>query len=336
MAPAGRQCCRRNPPRTGRLSITLTALDRLVRDRIATEGRIAYDEVVELALYHPEHGFYSRGGRAGRRGDFITSPEVGPLFGVLVAEAIDRDWDRCDQPDRFTVVDAGAGPGTLARAVLSAAPRCIDALEYVAVERSALQREQHPVGVLSIAEFPSEPLTGVVIANELLDNLRFGPGCSIGVEDDRLVELGSGGSRVIQQPGAIEWLSLVLGVLQRGRVIVIDYCREQSSDVEIRTYAAHGRGRDPLVALGTQDITVDVDLQQLQSATRPADVISTQPDWLDDLGLAALVEEGRAAWHEGAAVGDLDSLRARSRIREAEALTDPTGLGSFTVAQWIA
>ena len=60
---------------------------------------------------------------AGRRGDFLTSPEVGPLFGAVIARATStRVWDRLDRPDPFTVVDAGAGPGTLARAVLAAAP----------------------------------------------------------------------------------------------------------------------------------------------------------------------------------------------------------------------
>ena len=62
-------------------------------------------------------------GRAGRRGDFITSPEVGPLFGAVVARALDAWWAEAGEPDVFTVVEAGAGPGTLARSVLAAAPR---------------------------------------------------------------------------------------------------------------------------------------------------------------------------------------------------------------------
>ena len=52
------------------------------------------------------------GGSAGRRGDFLTSPEVGPLFGAVLARYLDAVWERLDRPDPFTVVDAGAGPGT--------------------------------------------------------------------------------------------------------------------------------------------------------------------------------------------------------------------------------
>ena len=103
---------------------------------------------LDVALYDVDHGFYRSGGQAGRRGDFLTSPEVGPLFGHVVARALDAEWDRLGHPDPFTVVDAGAGPGTLARAVLAARPRCAEAMEYVAVESSAAQRESHPDGCL--------------------------------------------------------------------------------------------------------------------------------------------------------------------------------------------
>ena len=48
-----------------------------------------FAEVMEQALYDPESGFYATSGVAGRRGDFITSPEVGPLFGAVVARALD-------------------------------------------------------------------------------------------------------------------------------------------------------------------------------------------------------------------------------------------------------
>ena len=76
-------------------------------------------------------------GPAGRRGDFITSPEVGPLFGAVVARALDTWWREVGEPDPFVVVEAGAGPGTLCRTVLAASPACAPALRYVLVERSA-------------------------------------------------------------------------------------------------------------------------------------------------------------------------------------------------------
>ena len=98
----------------------MTALEA-VRDARAAHGRsLRFDEYLQLVLYG-EHGFYSTSGSAGRRGDFITSPEVGPLFGAVMARWIDAEHERRGHPDDFPVVECGAGPGTLARSILVAA-----------------------------------------------------------------------------------------------------------------------------------------------------------------------------------------------------------------------
>ncbi|MTA94022.1 MAG: class I SAM-dependent methyltransferase, partial [Actinobacteria bacterium] len=88
---------------------------------------------MNIALYG-ESGFYATTGRAGRRGDFITSAEVGPLFGAVLARAVDNVWNTLGQPDNFHIVEVGAGPGTLARSILAAQPKCLSQGEYIAVE----------------------------------------------------------------------------------------------------------------------------------------------------------------------------------------------------------
>src|SRR4051794_7925818 len=160
---------------------------------------------MEAALYDAEHGFYASRGAAGRRGDFLTSPEVGPLFGAVVARALDRWWREQGEPDPFVVIEAGAGVGTLAVSVLAAEPACTSALRYVLVERSqALRARQGEFLVLEDPALafapdraededgdvrPPEVATGpivvsldslprlhgrsIVVANELLDNLPF-------------------------------------------------------------------------------------------------------------------------------------------------------------------
>jgi NADH dehydrogenase [ubiquinone] 1 alpha subcomplex assembly factor 7 len=173
---------------------------------IHREGPITFDHFMEIALYG-DGGFFAAGRGAGRAGrDFVTSPEVGPLFGVCVARALDRLWRALDEPDPFLVIEAGAGNGRLAREVLRAGPECLRALRYVLVERSAeLRAEQRTRLALEPADEAlgpfvqrgSEdqpepaPLAGpvftalealpalaandaVVLANELLDNLPFG------------------------------------------------------------------------------------------------------------------------------------------------------------------
>lgn len=321
-----------------------------------------FDEYVERALYDPERGFYATGGRAGRRGDFLTSPEVGPLFGAVLAGALDTWWDDLGRPDPFTVVDAGAGPGTLARTVRLAAPACAAALRYVTVERSVSQRAHQPDDVVRLADLPGDPFTGVILANELLDNLPFRlceradtGWCEVHVEDGTEV-LGavttdppaaligldaSPGSRVPVQEAAARWLHDALGILERGRVVVIDYADTTESmagrpqEEWLRTYRAHERGGSPLDQPGTQDITVEVAVDQL-AAVRAPDLDRTQAEFLGAHGIDGLVEDGRRRWTERAHVADLAALRARSRITEAEALCDSTGLGAFRVLEWVS
>ena len=69
-------------------------------------SRVAFSTFVERALYDAGDGFYATGGRAGRGGgDFLTSPEVGPLFGAVLARALDAWWDELGRPDPFVVVE---------------------------------------------------------------------------------------------------------------------------------------------------------------------------------------------------------------------------------------
>jgi SAM-dependent MidA family methyltransferase len=341
-----------------------------------------------------------RGGAAGRRrGDFITSPEVGPLFGAVVGRALDQWWRELGEPDPFTVVDAGAGVGTLAKSVALAGPDCLPALTYVLVERSDTLRHHHgdhlslsmpqmafgprahaedadePTAVagtgprfVSLASLPALSIVGVVMANELLDNLPFrllerdGPSwlevrVGLGPDDRTLLdvhvpapdELASladrfaldapDGSRLPVQTGASDWLRAALGKVERGRVVVADYAGTTAELATrpmgewLRTYREHERGGAPLDALGEQDVTVDVCVDQL-ARVRPPDSERSQVEFLQAHGLAELVEDGRRTWHDRAHLGDLEAIRGRSRISEAEALTDPEGLGAFRVVEW--
>ena len=163
-----------------------------------------FDQFMDEALYGAS-GFYVRGGRpAARGGDFATSVELGSLFAQCVAGYLDRVWHELGRPDPFTVVEGGAGRGTLCSQVLRHAGECRPSLRYVMVERVDRQRadalaviaDMHdsplasPVAepradpgdeslagseqpVLAASELPAGPLVGVVLANELLDNLPF-------------------------------------------------------------------------------------------------------------------------------------------------------------------
>ncbi len=147
---------------------------------------------MEWALYEPGHGFFATGGGAGRRGgDFLTSPEVGPLFGAVMANWLDAVWDSLGRPDPFAVIEVGGGRGALAIAVRAAAPRCAGVLDYTLVECAEELRRRHGEHLDLHDDRPPAPLAGagpvfrsrsegsagvgtaVVLANELLDNLPF-------------------------------------------------------------------------------------------------------------------------------------------------------------------
>lgn len=321
--------------------------------------RERFDEYVDRCLYHPEHGFYAtRGEAGGARGDFVTSPEVGPLFGAVVARYLDGVWDDLDRPEPFTVVEAAAGRGTLAKAILAADLRCRAALHYVTVERSARLRaaQRGLLGDVITIAASHEDLTagfdGVILANELLDNLAFrllvrsdGEWEEVFVDDgvpflaepdDHVVVPVHApvGTRVPICEQASVWVRGALDRLARGRVLVIDYGVERTDDLIgrdwLRTYRGHDRGGDPFEAPGRTDITTDVPFDQLPSGA----TIVTQAEFLQRWGIDDLVDEGRRIWQERAHLGDLTAIRARSRVTESEALLDPDGLGSFLVAEW--
>ena len=146
--------------------------------RIAASGPMTFRDFMEAALYHPQHGYYaSHEAPMTREGDYVTSPEVHPIFGALVARQLRELWLTMGSPARFDIVEAGAGRGTLARDILRAAerePAFSSAMRYALVERSALMCEQqrHIIGaddrVRQIDAMP-DAIEGVILSNELLD-----------------------------------------------------------------------------------------------------------------------------------------------------------------------
>ena len=337
-----------------------SAADEISAAIAAAGGAIPFSEYMQLALYG-QGGFYTTGGRAGRRGgDFITSAEVGPLFGTVIARALDAWWKELGSPSRFDVVECGAGPGTLARSILAAEPECADAMHYVAVEISASQRALHPQGVESRESMPDGPITGVILANELLDNLPFrlfvfdGSWMEASVAqatDGQFVEVlrapdvvpsclpqtAPHGSRAPVQDAAAAWVRDCLSKINHGRLLLFDYCSVSTAEMALtpwrewlRTYRDQGRGTHYLSDPGSQDITAQVMLDQL-----PAGFASlTQADFLKQWGIDELVREGADHWEKLKHAPDVAAMKMRSRSSEATSLTHLSGLGTFNALSW--
>ena len=156
-------------------------------DLIRERGPVTVAAFMDLALYHPEFGYYARAAqRSGRAGDFFTSVDVGPLFGELLeiqlaemaASASNSPFDN----SQFDIVEAGAGNGRLAADILRAArrrdPAFYDRIRLHLVEASAAARAAQPATLGEVgdrlassgAALPAS-FEGALVANELLDAL---------------------------------------------------------------------------------------------------------------------------------------------------------------------
>jgi SAM-dependent MidA family methyltransferase len=210
---------------------------------------------------------------------------------------------------------------------------------------------------------PTEPFDGVVIANELLDNLPFRLAVhdvgwreayvDLGA-DGRFVEVlsdpfdpvptyvpatGSFGARAPLIDRAAAFVQEARQLVSAGTVIAIDYGRPITAMLAgrpyrdwLRTYRGNERGGHYLMEPGTQDITIDVPIDQLPEP----DAVRTQSAFLQRWGIDELVAEGKRIWDEQSARPGLEAMKMRSRISESEALLAPGGLGGFLVAEWRA
>ena len=132
-----------------------------VRAAVEAKGRITFAEFMELALYGPG-GYYVVGGEAARigaAGDFFTSPHAHPAFGALIAVQLEQMWRLLGRPERFDVVEAGAGGGRLAGDVTDFAS-VLDAAFAAAIAYQEVEGRR--------SELPSG-IVGCLLSNELFD-----------------------------------------------------------------------------------------------------------------------------------------------------------------------
>jgi len=249
-------------PAAALISERLAALIRHEAARCG--GLLPFDRFMELALYAPGLGYYVAGVRKlGAGGDFVTAPEISPLFGRCLAE---QCREVLQQMDEGAVLELGAGSGALAVEVLCGL-RALGALpaSYLIIEVSPELRERQ--GRLLVERIPElgdrvqwlerlpEGFEGVVLANEVVDAMpvhRFRIGADGSPQEIfvRAVQEGweevagpvvsSGLAEAVRglqadglalDPGYSSevnlrmgpWLGALAGHMERGLLLVIDY-----------------------------------------------------------------------------------------------------------------
>lgn len=187
-----------------------------IASEIVTAGPIPFVRFMELALYHPQFGYYMRSPetgseRIGWSGDFYTSSDVHPILGRALAKQARQIDTLLGHPDPFTVAEMGAGKGLLARDFLNAIRSQQDSLSrrlrYVLVERSPAMRELQCTHLR-----PWLPEPGLVTWIEDLDGL--GPSSVIGLVF----------SNELPDAFPVHRIQIVEG---RAKEIYVDYQQEQ-------------------------------------------------------------------------------------------------------------
>ena len=163
-----------------------------ISSEITRNGPIPFVRFMELALYHPQYGYYMRQPDAvdhepiGWSGDFYTSSDVHPILGRAIAAQARQMDELLSRPTPFTIVEMGAGKGLLARDCLAELQAQQDdfasRIRYVLIERSpamqALQRQHlapwlNQPGLVTWLEgmdaLAPQSVTGLFFSNELVD-----------------------------------------------------------------------------------------------------------------------------------------------------------------------
>jgi SAM-dependent MidA family methyltransferase len=125
----------------------LNPLRQKIEQEIRERGSIPFSRYMELCLYDPTHGYYSRNAEQfGKAGDFYTSSDVHAVFGRLMARQFDQMWRALGSPEKITIVELGPGRGLFAQDVLDWSerkfPEFFRAVRWVLVEASPALRQR--------------------------------------------------------------------------------------------------------------------------------------------------------------------------------------------------
>jgi SAM-dependent MidA family methyltransferase len=229
----------------------LTPAGRIIADEIDRSGPIAFSRFMEIALYHPEHGYYVKDRDPfGKTGDFYTAEQLQPVFGRLVRQMI---IDLASASEDLAVVEMGAGRKEMADAFAG--------FRYTPVD-------------IAFGSLP-DSFSGVVFSNEFFDAIPVD--VFVGNEERRVSFDGNRFTWTIPVDGPVresqglrlEWLERIASRLQEGFIVTIDYGfthRELPRFPEgtLMSYRRHQAIEDVLDCPGEQDITAHVDFTALR------------------------------------------------------------------------
>lgn len=345
-----------------------TATEREIRTRILNKGKLTFAEFMEIALYHPKDGYYTRGGPLTDYRDFYTSPGAHPAFGALIAIQLRTMWELLCRPSPFYAVEMGAGSGILARDVVdytnTTCGPFAKALEYIAIER-LLPRDRDAPRKCQWLESVGVPLRGVVgclLSNELIDSF---PVHRFQVKNGRILEvyvhlqdgayderLGEPSTPLLKARIGELASSLPEGYRGEVNLLIRSWIREaaQALDLGFVLNIDYGYKRSDLYSPNRTHGTLETFYHHTSGAS-PYQRVGKQ-DMTAHIDFTSLVSEGesvglnpllfttQAEWLSAMGVGhlaaDIRRRVTRQNIQEANLmaireLVKPDGLGAFKI-----
>ncbi len=349
-----------------------------LRERIKRHGPISFRDWMQAALYDEREGYYCRRDRMrqGRAGDYRTAPETSPLFAATFARYFAKLFVELGSPARFTIVECGAGSGQFAHDVLkslrSQHPEVFNATSYLIDELAATSRAQIAARLVEFSDrvivrsptvregqLPnpalsddqaSDPITGIIFSNELVD--AFPVHRVIGREgtlkelcvglsdsDDFVWTESDLNSRVAEYCERIDlrlaegqiyevnleaeaFIARAASLIQTGLLITVDYGAERGDLIgdpnrfkgTLRTFHRHRLGDDVLAHAGEQDLTTTIDWTQLIEAGKRNYFGMLRLQRLDQFLLAeGALDEMQAAVARISDQAELFNFNARAR-----------------------
>jgi SAM-dependent MidA family methyltransferase len=339
----------------------MTTAESLLRDHLQQCGPMSWAEVMQLALYHPQVGYYRYPRRIGRGGDFYTAVSVGPLYGRLLAQLALQTWQRCGSPAEFWLMEQGAHDGQLAEDIwlaLKDSPLS-SALHYCVLEErpsylEVLETRLRPLLGEKLhlqAQSTTRPC-GLLLWNELADalpceRLRWDgqQWQQLGIQLDSAAELTWCELHPLPAPqlptdlpvGYTTELNLHLpevatqaaALLERGAFYIADYgyTAEEYYHVDrptgtLRRYHQHRTDDKVLEALGEADLTAHIDFTALISTLEPQGWITAE--FLDQGRFLTRLAQPWLLSMDGQRPTP-DSL---ALLRQFQTLTHPSHMGS--------
>lgn len=315
---------------SGAESLSARLLQRLHTAIADSGGWLAFDRFMEIALYAPGLGYYARGSRQfgtlpASGSDFVTAPELTPLFGRSLARQLQQALDAA-QAD--ALLEFGAGSGALAEQLLDTLGERVRSYAIVDLSGSLRERQAQRLArfgdrVRWLDSWP-ERIHGVVIGNEVLDAMPVqllhwdgqvwhergvassANGFAWADRDTALQAPHPGpfvpGTVTEIHPQAEAFIRSLAARLQRGAAFFIDYgfpeaeyYHPQRTGGTLMCHQAHRSDADPLTDVGAKDITAHVNFSGIALAGQDAglDVLgyTTQAHFLLNCGLLDLLGE---------------------------------------------